>query len=69
MAQKDIKAPKTITLKNESTEDVAFRYYRVNFSEVILPGDEVILTAPSSEEAAYYLALNDADKGLIVTAE
>ena len=59
---------KTITLENVGTEDVAFRYYRVNFVEVLAAGDKVVLTAASSEEAAYYLALNDANVGLKVTA-
>ena len=59
---------KTITLENVGTEDVAFRYYRVNFVEVLAPEDKVTLTAGSAEEAAYYLALNDANVGLSVTA-
>ena len=59
----------TVTLKNAGTEDVGFRYFRVNFTEVLKAGDKVVLTAASSEEAAYYLALNDAEKGIKVTAE
>lgn len=69
MATKNIEATKTITLENVGTEPVAFRYFRVNFAEKLAPADKVILTAASSEEAAYYLALNDADKGLKVTAD
>lgn len=68
MAQKDLTVTK-VTLKNEGTEDVGFRYFRVNFVDVIAPEDEVVLTAASSEEVAYYLALNDAKVGLTVTAE
>lgn len=59
---------KTITLENVGTEDVGFRYFRVNFVEVLAPEDKVVLTAASAEEAAYYLALNDANVGLSVTA-
>lgn len=58
---------KAVTLKNVGAEDVAFRYFRVNFVEVLKPADEVKLTAASSEEAAYYLALADAKVGLEVT--
>lgn len=57
----------TVTLRNAGTEDVGFRYFRVNFVEVLKPADEVVLTAASSEEAAYYLALADAKIGLEVT--
>lgn len=57
----------TVTLKNAGTEDVGFRYFRVNFVEVLKPADTVVLTAASSEEAAYYLALADAKIGLQVT--
>lgn len=66
---KDFSMPKTVTLKNEGTEDVSFRYFRVNFVEVLKPEDEVKLTAASSEEAAYYAALADEAKGLTVTVE
>lgn len=66
--EKEIKTPKTITIEAVGTQEVGFRYFRVNFTEVLKAGDKVILTAPSSEEAAYYLALNDAEKGLKVTA-
>lgn len=59
--------PVVITLKNEGAEDVGFRYFRVNFVEVLKPADEVVLSAQSSEEAAYYLALADAKVGLAVT--
>lgn len=68
MAIKDLsELPVVITLENVGTEDVAFRYFRVNFVEVLKPEDKVIISAASSEEAAYYLALADADKGLSVT--
>lgn len=60
--------PVIITLKNTSeVENTAFRYFRVNFTEVLEPQDEVKISAQSSEEAAYYIALNDADKNLSVT--
>lgn len=59
--------PVVITLKNIGTEDVGFRYFRVNFVEVLAPEDEVVLSAASSEEAAYYLALADEKAGLSVT--
>lgn len=67
--EKNVTMPKTITLENVGEEPVAFRYFRVNFAETLQAGDSVILTAGSSEEAAYYLALADAEKGLQVTAE
>ena len=60
--------PKTITIENAGQEPTAFRYFRVNFAETLQPGDSVILTAGSSEEAAYYLALADEKVGLEVTA-
>ena len=69
MAEKNITMAKTVTLENVGTEPVAFRYFRVNFVEKLQAGDKVVLTAGSSEEAAYYLALADADKGLAVTVE
>ena len=65
--QKDIKIPKTVTITNVGTEPTAFRYFRVNFAETLQAGDSVVLTAGSSEEAAYYLALADAKVGLTVT--
>lgn len=68
MARKDVTMTKTITLKNVGEEPVAFRYFRVNFAEKLQAGDEVVLTASSSEEAAYYLALADEKVGLTVTA-
>lgn len=67
--EKDVTIPKTITLENVGEEPVAFRYFRVNFAETLQAGDSVILTAGSSEEAAYYLALADEEKGLAVSAE
>ena len=67
--EKEIKTPNTITIEAVGTEEVGFRYFRVNFTEVLKAGDKVVLTAASSEEAAYYLALNDAEKGIKVTAE
>ena len=68
MAKKDLSTiPAKITLKNVGTEDVGFRYFRVNFIEVLAPQDEVVISAASSEEAAYYVALADAEKGLEVT--
>ena len=65
--EKEIKTPKTITIEAVGTEEVGFRYFRVNFTEVLKPSDKVILSAASSEEAAYYRALNDASIGLRVT--
>jgi len=56
-----------IILENKSTEDVSFRYFGVNFVEILAPEDKVILTPSSSEAAAYYLALADEAKGLDVT--
>lgn len=67
--EKNVTMPKTITLENVGEEPVAFRYFRVNFAETLQAGDSVILTAGSSEEAAYYLALADEEKGLAVSAE
>lgn len=59
--------PITITLSNTSeVENTSFRYFRVNFTEVLEPLDEVTLVAQTSEEAAYYAALADADKHLAV---
>lgn len=63
------KVPAVVTLKNVGTEDVGFRYFRVNFTEVIKPEDEVVLTVASSEEVAYYRALADAKVGLEVKIE
>ena len=63
---KDFSMPLTVTLTNVGEEDVSFRYFRVNFVEVLHPEDEVVLTAGSSEEAAYYAALADEAKGLAV---
>ena len=59
--------PVKVTIKNASTEDVGFRYFRVNFTEVLKPEDEVIIAAQSSEEAAYSVALADEVIGLEVT--
>lgn len=67
MAKINLEVPKTVTIKNVGIEVVAFRYFRVNFAESLQPEDEVVLTAASSEEAAYYLALADAKVGLEVT--
>ena len=60
--------PVVVTLKNAGTENVGFRYFRVNFEEVLEnKDDEVVITAQTSEEAAYYMALADAKVGLEVT--
>lgn len=59
--------PAKVTLKNEGTEVVGFRYFRVNFIEVIQPEDEIIIATQSSEETAYYAALADTTVGLKVT--
>jgi len=66
--EKDLKMVKNVTIENVGEEPTAFRYFRVNFAETLQPGDSVILTAGSSEEAAYYLALADEKVGLEVTA-
>ena len=66
--QKDLsKVPAKVTIKNVGTEEVGFRYFRVNFVEVLKAADEVVLSAASSEEAAYYVALADANVGVEVT--
>ena len=62
----DLVMPKTITIENVGLEPTAFRYFRVNFAETLQPGDSVVLTAGSSEEAAYYKALEDEKVGLTV---
>lgn len=62
----DLKVTKIVTIKNVGEEPTAFRYFRVNFAETLQPEDEVVLTALSSEEAAYYLALADEKIGLTV---
>lgn len=68
MAKKDLSTvPVTVTIKNTSSEEVGFRYFRVNFIEVLKPEDEVVLSVASSEEAAYYLAQADEKIGLTVT--
>ncbi len=69
MAQKDFsKVPATITLKNVGEEPVGFRYFRVNFTEVLEnKDDEVVITAQTSEEVAYYMAQADKAVGLEVT--
>ena len=66
---KDFSMPKTVTLTNVGEEPVSFRYFRVNFVEVLQPEDVVKLTAASSEEAAYYAALADEAKGIKVEVE
>ena len=63
----DLKVTKIVTIKNAGEEPTAFRYFRVNFAETLQPEDEVVLTALSSEEAAYYLALADEKIKLEVT--
>ena len=63
----DLKVTKIVTIKNAGNEPTAFRYFRVNFAETLQPEDEVVLTALSSEEAAYYLALADEKIKLEVT--
>ena len=60
--------PATVTIENVSTvEDTSFRYFRVNFVEVLKPEDKVVLTVASSEEVAYYAALADEVKNIKVT--
>ena len=55
---KSLTYPKII-IKNNSNETTSFRYYNVNFTEVIEPGDEIILTPSCSEALAYYISLNE----------
>lgn len=56
-----------VFIENKGTENISFRYFGVNFSETLAPGDKVILTPSSSEAEAYYLALKDEIKGLDVS--
>ena len=63
----DFTVPATIVITNNGTEDAGFRYFRVNFVEVLAPAGTVTLTAASSEEAAYYKALEDSKVGLSVS--
>lgn len=69
MATRDFTVPNTVTITNKSEEDIAIRYFRVNFVETLAPEDEIVLTAASSEEAAYYKALADETIGLEVKLE
>ena len=66
MATRNLEVPATVTLTNNGTETVGFRYFRVNFIETIAPGDSIVITAASSEEAAYYAALANTATGLAV---
>lgn len=66
MAQRDFSAVTTATIRNEGAKAVEVRYFRVNFPEVIEPGDEIILTVATSEEAAYYKAQENAELGIVV---
>lgn len=61
------KLPVVITLTNKSDVEVGFRFFRVNFTEVLKAGESITISAQSSEEAAYYMAQADANIGL--TAE
>ena len=63
----DFTVPAKVKLENVGKEDVGFRYFRVNFVEVLAPEASVTITGASSDEVAYYKALEDADKGLKVT--
>ena len=63
----DFTVPATIKLENKGAEDIGFRYFRVNFVEVLAPEASVTLTGASSEEVAYYNALADEKIGLEVT--
>ena len=69
MATINFEVPATVTISNTSEVEVAFRYFRVNFVEKLAAGDSVVLTAASSEEAAYYAALADEKLGLTVVVE
>lgn len=71
MAERTLTVPATVTITNTSDAEVGFRYFRVNFTEKLAAGDSVVLTAASSEEAAYYAALANDIIGLTVevTAE
>ena len=53
MAKRDLsKLPVKLSVKNVGKEDVGFRYFRVNFVEVLKPEDEVVLkeTEETAEE-------------------
>lgn len=66
MAERTLTVPATVTITNTSEVEVGFRYFRVNFVEKLAAGDSVVLTAASSEEAAYYAALANDVIGLTV---
>lgn len=66
MATRNFEVPATVTITNTSDVEVGFRYFRVNFVEKLAAGDSVVLTAASSEEAAYYATLADEKIGLTV---
>lgn len=66
MATKNFEVPATVTITNTSDVEVGFRYFRVNFVEKLAAGDAIVITAASSEEAAYYAALADEKIGLTV---
>ena len=66
MATRNYEVPATVTITNTSDKEVGFRYYRVNFVEKLAAGDSVVLTAASSEEAAYYATLANDVIGLTV---
>ena len=66
MAERKIIVPATVTITNNSEVEVGFRYFRVNFVEKLAAGDSVVITAASSEELAYYVALADEKIGLSV---
>lgn len=63
---KDFTVPAKVTITNNGSEPAGFRYFRVNFTEVLAPSGSVALTAASSEELAYYSALADEKVGLAV---
>lgn len=69
MATKNFEVPAKVTITNASEVEVGFRYFRVNFVEKLAAGDSVVITAASSEEAAYYAALADENIGLTVAVE
>lgn len=67
MAQKDLSAVTTATIKNVGEKPVDIRYYMVNFPTTLEPEDEIILTVSRSDEAAYYEAQANEELGIKVT--
>lgn len=58
-----------VTIRNNSTEDIAFRLFLVNMQMTLKPDDGVILSIETSEEVEYYLNLNIDGLGVEAEAE